>query len=360
VDDGYINIKLVEGTINDKSLIENNHYNGLVVEHKFVNLTSEYIVICFRDGTRSILSPQSNGPYLDNLIIGHKKSNLSSPITIVEGEECERTNFIRSKLVQTKGMGFYFDESFNINTLRNSRSGVYASSADVIITLVDNIHRLPDHPFSRQRVHNLYLNLVDNFNPETDVSIGIRIIDNEGTPCRVYVIFQDTIMTLSSKKSNTEQTGVYVSGLSSLNTDSSNNLRIDKRYDLADVLADKTPIRLFRTLIEAREVIDNLSDITVSREHELFLAEIKREKEKIEQENTLLKIQQLKEKVIYEEKDSIRENHLLQQRQLHENQLAEYKAKLARQVAKHKEFTETLKTVGLGITFALTLYKVIF
>ena len=329
---------------------------------KFVNLSAYKLIVSFRDGSRSILEPQLKGPFMEALIIGHRIETDTGSIQVIPGEECEVTNILRRQAYVSAGRHCYWEELIDIDVIRSCRNGVYLKSADAVVGLYDREPKLTEHPFSIQRVHNLYLNLGDDFDSETDINVGIRFIDNDNMHSKLYALFHEQIVVIIPKRSNTLDDGIYITGLNSLISDSSNSIRQDLCYSYDAVLAGNTPVQMYTTLIEAKDALakkrGNLALEKIEEHaHELAIATIKREKELLENENALLKSQQLKEKVIIEELEVTRLMKLQQQKLEYEERINVYKEESIKLSGKYKIVTETLKVITVIITVSAAFYK---
>ncbi len=377
-----IDLSRIHGELksSNNQLIKGNFNNSLVSEIKFVNMSNKDIVVCFRDGTYSILQANITQQNKEALIIGYKKSNRLSPILTINGENSDVTNHIRNELLLTNNSFSYIEEILPTSKIERTRTGYYVDNADVVIAIANQITDIPYHPFAKQRIHNLYLNSADDFDPKTEIGISIRYVRNESSYHRFYAIFHNNIIVLNGKPSNTLASGVYIAGLVSLDLDDCNTIRDDKFYSLTDIEqgVSDCPIKLFKTLQEAQLTLkqqqyDTGLEERLNREHELFITQKKQEQQikdqelksidqelkRMEKENKLLQIEKNASEERLKKKIAELEQIERQEKLENDKRYQEFKEELSRKTAETKLFTETVKVIGIGLGIMLTIYKFI-
>lgn len=347
----------------DKLNEYNQSINTLVSKLKFINYSTEYIVVSFRDGAMAILPPQTQLHTFDAIIIGHSKSAGLGNINVIDGNEDKITNLLRTQLALENGRRFYWEEEIKLDLLRNSTEGVYVKSSDVILTLADKLKHMDHHPFSSQATYNRYMNMGDGFNPKTDINISIFFIDNVKTISRVYAILNNSVTVITAKKSNTQSNGIYVCGLTQLDTSVSNSERKVEQFTIEEVLSGKCPIRMFETLVEARDYLTNkksekIIEDVLERDHQKHLMNIKRELETLKHDNLLLQAKQQEEKQLNEEQRLKREREILDKQNEHDIKLQQAKEEAAINSAKLKLYGDIGKAVVATATTMLALYKI--
>lgn len=360
----FIKHKVIWGDIlpQDRKLIAENNNCCLTKRTRFVNQSIHTVVITFRDGTYSLLKPAASGHFNDTLVICHNTENYLSPISTIDGYQDEVVKLLRRQLVTNKGDHLYWEEAIDINTIMDSRHGVYVNSADIVIGLADRFEFIDFHPFCPQATHNRYLSLGEDFNPMYDTRVSIRLVDNEEHYARLYGIFHNEVIVLNTKKSTTLQSGLWVAGLPKLDTSRSNAVRKDERFNIPDCLAGITPIKLYVTLVQAKEALyqirnGDLVDKLEERNHEMVIAKIKREKELLEQENNLMRLKYAQEKTMTDEIEARRNKEIVEFKLNQELELEKLKKESLKHSEKYKTLTEALKLTGVALTVGFTIYK---
>lgn len=361
---GFINSKIVVGDIveDGKRLGQEIGNNGLISKLKILNFSTEHIAISFRDGTVTVIPPELSHQYSDCILIVHHKTNHKSPIQMIQGDEDELTGLLRTRLARSKSTELYWEEIIPINVINNSRNGVYCRASDVMVTLTDRFDFMASHPFSVQATHNLYLNAEEEFNPMYDVSLSIKLICNKGIQRRVYAVLNNRVVVINPKKSNTLEDGIYIAGLTQLDSVDCNTVRRHERFDVSEALAGKAPILFFETHVEALDWAAEKKNINAleqrtAREHDLIMADAKRQKEILENDNMKLKLEAARQKQIDDELASKREREFLEYKLKAENDLQIIKDKAALDAAKIKSYGDIAKAVVVTATLGLTLYK---
>ena len=359
---------VIEGEcVTDNYYIKNGYNNGMVTETKFINFSSEYIAICFRDGTYTILTPIAhNFIGLDTLVIGHSKRNGLDKIYVIEGDEHKLNSIIRDELNKSKGSNVYWEETIPAKTITAHRNGLYLVNSDVTAISASQFTHLQYHPFCKQNVHLMHLNLVDNFDASMDISISIRAIDTLGQyPNDLYVILNNRICYLKVRRdSNLMASGVYISGLPTLINITANDIRRDQHYSFDTLLEGKGPILMFMSLHDARTKLNELRDtkqnLVDANAHETLILSLKRETEKLHAENLSLKIIGTREKEALLETELKKIKELQDEKALLEKEYLQQKEKLELEKNRYKLQAEGLKITSLCLTVAFTLYKLIF
>jgi hypothetical protein len=333
--------------------------NSVTVETKFVNLTNEYLLICFRDGTYVILPPGSDDGRTGALFIGHGKRGVNVNINIIDGFECEINEKIKAQLRKSNNSQSYWEEVICIDDIKRSRKGLYLENSDAIVILYSLADKIPYHPFCKQNVHNIYLNTLDDFNPNSDVSISLRIICNKGLTPLYYVCINKQLLVITPKKSNTLKDGVYISGLSSLYTDEANSIRRDEYYTLEEISSDNCPLPFFRNLNDARDYLTREKSTQENKDHEKFIQSIKLEKERVEHEHALVKAKMLEQKLELEERESKLQKELAEEKAKSEREILRLKEEGSKVTTETKNNTEWLKLTGVGMVLIMTIAKVL-
>jgi len=350
--------------VGDKCAVSNNYANSLSTKLKIVNLSSHHLVVYFRDGCIAELPPLEGGPYPDTVIIGHAKQNSLGRINAIAGMECEKTNTIRVELAKNRNKHLYYEEVIDVNSIMNSRNGIYVTTADIIIIMADRVQNIPFHPFCTQSIHNLYLIATEGFDSTTDINVGIRLINNDGLQSRVYIIFHDRLMVLWPKRSTTLKDGLYITGLTHLHTEVSNGIRKDEYFTIEEALDGKCPVKVYSNIVAARDAlnasrVEEAKEVILSREHETTIINMKRQKEILENENVLLKAQQVKEKELAAESAAKREAEITAEKHRIEKELLMLKEEAALKALEQKKWTEAAKLVGTVCAVGLTIYKIL-
>ena len=358
----YIEPKIINGNryTNQDCQLKERYNTSLIVASKFVNLSSKYLVITFRDGTYTVLPPDPAGPYSDSLVIGHSKSNNLSKISVIDTMECETIEMIRGQLMSNNSAYFYWEEMIDVKLLKDNRGGIYVPHADIVVCLYELVATMSLHPFCKQRTHNFYLNRADNFDPQTDICTGVRLIDNENKYLLLYCIFNDRIALLTSKQSNTLESGIYITGLSEIIDSTSNSIRKDIRYDINEALEGKCPIRVYTSILEAQSDLNKIqngeiAEKILSKDHEKLMAELKRVKEQLEHENNVLKLEQAKEENRFKELEKEKIRELQRIKTDAEQRILEIKEKASMTSSGLKTAGEVFKLLAVG----LAVYKIL-
>ena len=350
---------IIEGTINtgDSNLIQTPG-NYISIETKFANLSNEYILLCFRDGTFVILSPSPNYAVFDSVVISYSKRS-SAEIKMIEGNECDVNKHIAGKLLQTGNKYFQWEECIQLDEIRKVRKGCYLLHSDALLTISSMAEYLPYHPFCKQQVHHNYLNLVDDFNPDKEVCIAVRLVCNDGSMGTLYAAFNKRIMVLIPKQSNTLKNGIYITGFSSLITEDTNSIRTDEYYSFDAAIGGQSPIPIFADVVSARKHINEDRRLVQTEEHKNFIASIAMEKEKLVHANNLLTAEMVQRKIEEDVKEDKIQKELIRLKQEAEHRILEIKESSASAQSKSKSQTETLKFIGGCMALGLTLWKVL-
>jgi hypothetical protein len=168
-----------------------------------------------------------------------------------------------------------WEECIPLSEIRKVRSGCYLMHSDAIMTLSHLSEHLPFHPFCKQQVHHNYLNLVDDFHPDKEVCIAVRLVCNDGSMGTLYAAFNKRIMVLVPKQSNTLKNGIYITGFSSLITEDTNSIRTDEFYSFEAALGGHSPIPIFGDVVSARKHINEDRRLVQTEEHKNFIATYK-------------------------------------------------------------------------------------
>lgn len=363
-EDHFIKPKIHSGTLltGNNCLISANFNHSLSNKNKFVNFSIDNIAVCFRDGTIGIVPPIKNETYQNKFVISFHKSNNIGNIIMIDGDEDARTNALRLELAKNQGKDFYYEEVIDAHVIKNARKGIYVPSADVLLIISDRLTYRDHHPFCQQFVRNNYLNLGDEFNPDNDIDINIRIINNEGTMPNAYLIMADMIMLIKPKKSNTLKNGVYIAGLTSVETTNSNSIRRDEWYSVDDVFDGKAPIKLYPTLSDARDALIlekeyEALDKLMSREHESRVANLKHDREQMELEIAMLKSKQAMEKQKWDERELELNREINKEKLEAEARMNKMKEDAIKSSNRHKSGQEVLKTFCIVLTTVITVVK---
>ena len=329
----------------------------------YYNYTSYTIVICFRDGCFTILPPDDNFQ-LGMLCVEQTKSNYTTGIQTIDGFEDETLNHIRTKLTRTNGRNVKWEEVIAIDDIINSRSGVYISNLDIHVAVADRIDTKNFHPFCFQHTLNLGLFGPEDWNPESQISFSMQIVDNVYPGVDYYTIVNNEVVHLRSELSFVKEDGLYVYGMPKLFNKDSNKLRRVEIIDLEECLTGKSNYPLFKTVAEANEANSRLSTIqTLSKieltKHEEMVAKIQRDSELLKQQNAKLSVEKaqrdIEERIYREEYDK----KLEKQRQEHEVYLNTIRERAAIETAKAKRDLENLKLLGGAVGFAALIPKFI-
>ena len=347
--------------------IKNGYHNSMVSETKFVNFSSEYLAVCFRDGTYTILAPiVSINPNLNSLIIGHTKSNTLNQIMVIEGDEHRLNRIIREELARNGNNKLYWEESILVATILQHRNGCYISSADIVVIAASRFTHLQYHPFCHQNIHLMHLNLVDKFNASSDIAVSIRAIDVKGLyPNNLYIIFNNKICHLKVRReSNTLADGVYITGMPTILTTTSNDIRVDQVHTFESLLEGNGPILLFLSMAEARLKLTELQDIkqlmVEKNAHEALVLALKRETELLQNETNIFKLDQLRKKDEHLDRDTERLRILQEEKIQLERAYSREKEAYEIEKNKYKLQAEGLKVGGVILTVCFAVFKLLF
>lgn len=357
-------LTILKGDVQDKPIYASAHNDVLVNELKFINRSSYTLLIAFRDGTISSLPSKSLQAYNETFIICHKKANRTGTIHTIDGPECSHTNWLRKQLLNKNNQSLYWEEIFSVETLLEHRDGVYIPSADVVVSVDTMYDTMAGHPFSKQAIHNGIVKVGDGFNSATDIGMAIRAIDNTGECGRLYVIINNKIAVITPRPSVVLENGVYITGLPSLKTTTSNNIRRDEKYSFSDALTGNCPFRFYHTVLEAKEALHSLENNTLqdavdARIHEAMVLNAKREKDLLEQKLAKLKLEMLEKKTIADEEAAIREKKLADEQRQHEREYETLKAAHTKAVNDQKLLTDIIKLVTTVVATGWGLYKIL-
>lgn len=340
------------------------HNDILLAESRFINLSSYTIVIAFRDGSIATLPTRKLVSYNESFVIGHKKINRSGTIQTVDGPECKNTERVRKELLKNNNQSFYWEECITIETIMSHRSGIYIPSADIVVSVATMYDTMASHPYSIQSIHNGYVRVGDAFDSRTDIGVIIRAIDNTAECGKLYVIFNNDIAVVIPRKSVVLDSGIYVTGLPSLNTTTTNTIRRDVRYDIIDSLSGKAPFKFYLTLLEAKEALRESQNIVLqdsidAREHELAIARIKQQKDIYEQELIRLKLELSEKKVITDEIEASRLREETERKHRYDAECDRLKSEAAQSANSQKTLVEGLKLLSVVVTVGWSLYKIL-
>jgi hypothetical protein len=230
--------------------------------------------------------------------------------------------------------------------------------SDALITIADRAEYLPFHPFCRQQIHHNYLNLVDDFDPNKEVSIAIRAISNSGDMGILYAVFNKKTMVLIPKQSNTLKDGVYITGFASIINEDTNSIRTDEYYSFEAALNGQSPVPIFASTIDAKKHINEDRRQIQTDEHKTFIAEVTLEKERLAMENSLLQVQMNTNKIKEEEKEAERQKEILKMKNEADQRILELKEASTSTQLEGKQKVETLKFISGCFAVGLTLWKI--
>lgn len=363
-DDNSIGLPLEYGAVTKGNLISNGYANSLIAQIKFVNFTTETLIIHFRDSSFAVLTPEleNNKIKINALCIGHSKRNVRDGLSTFPGDECEVNNCIREQLQFNANKSFYWEELITLETLKKYRVGVYLPIADVVVSLGNNLESMAYHPFSRQYIHTMYLNLLENFNSSHDFSFSLRFVDNEGLVNRLYAVFNNKVIVLTGRKSNVMKTGIYISGLTSIINEYCNEVRTDSYHTLTEALSEQAPIRVFRTIGEARKSIESDKELKIEnekliREHEIYINNVRLEKEKLEHESLLLKSSIAKDSLVRNEIETLRDVQAARDKTQIERTILQDKVVYNETMNNQKLAVEAFKTISSIAVIGFGIYK---
>jgi chromosome segregation ATPase len=131
---------------------------------------------------------------------------------------------------------------------------------------------------------NSLLLSTNDFNPETQVSLKLQVVDNVSPGVDYYTILNNRILHLRSEKSIVKSDGFYIAGLPELQNPHANKVRTINIFTLEEALKGRSPLPLYSSIAEATnaknelKALQNKTDLEI-KEHERKLVEIKRETE---------------------------------------------------------------------------------
>ena len=338
-------------------------YKGLQVTTTFINYSKYHLVICFRDGCYSVLSPSDKDPYQDILMVGHQKSNLKDGILTVDGVEDERLMHIKEKL-KVNHRHVEWEESIDISSLVDTRGGKYIYDLDIYIGIVDNLDFEHFHPFSFQHITNRELNPGVEFDPKTQISFTIKIVDNELPGVDYYTVINDDIVHLKSELSSFRNSGLYVIGVPELDTVKTNKMRKTDKYSIPQALEGVSKFKLFKSVADAtiylneRGTLASVSKLELSRQETKNL-EMKKALEQLQHENALINANRSKTENELKSYQEEYERDLQNRKQDFELRIQKLKEEAAIETQVNKSNVETLKVIGGGLALGVLLLKIL-
>ena len=355
-------MNLIQSKINEAKKTKNN-LSGLNLSSTFINFSSHYVVVCFRDGTYSILSPSTNAPFLDILMVGKSISNYTDGIKTIVGDEDDTLKHIKRGLSINRGTDVSWEESINLTTMLESRSGFYVTNLDIYIGIVDKIDDTLFHPFCFQHNINHNLDCVVEFDPKTQVNINLQIIDSIHPGVDYYTIINNSIVHLRSESSIIKKAGFYISGLPELENNKSNKARRIDIFSLEQSLEGKAKFKLFRSIAEANTLLNenntnaHLSKLEITK-HETIVQGIKKEVELLQQDNYLLQSKRAKDENEHKDYRIEYEKLVQETKQAYELKMASLKEEAAIKSNHAKSTGEYMKVLAGVITFGVLILKV--
>lgn len=342
-------------------------------KQSYYNLTQENLIISFRDGSYMIVEPDGDHQADGAFYIAHERTSRNT-IKVIDSLDNPLSELIRSRInekSQLRDREFYFEESISIKEIKNAPYGVYLRISDICVTLESQFNIAKAHPFCSQRSEYLTLNQLDDFNSATDISVGLRLINNNGIKQTKYCVFQNRVLVLKSKMSMTSEPGFYITGLIDSESDGVNSVRKDVFYPLEKAMTDDCPVRLFDSSEEASSHLMFLSsedkklelEITRTKKDSLLLAA---ENQLKDQENKLREYQCKQEDFERDRLERIEEVRRLQMEQTlskarydHEIAMATMKEQYAIESMKSKNQGEAIKLVGIAVAATATIMKIL-
>jgi hypothetical protein len=356
-------MEVVKSVLSEKKLILNNA-RGCSVSSTYVNFSSYYLAVCFRDGTYTILSPNANGVSADLLVIEHNKTNHVDGILTIDGDEDPILNHIRDGLSKSNGKYVTWEERVNIDCIIKARGGVYISNLDVYVGIATQMESIHFHPYSYQHALNSMLNHGEDFDTASQISIRLQIIDNQKPGVDYYTILNSNIVHLKSERSLIKGNGFYISGMPELQSAQANKLRCVQIVSLEKALSKESLFTLFTTLAEATVAVnENITRTSQNKldttQHEKVILEIKREVEILQQENQLLNTKRVQKET--ELKDYKVEQEKLQQdiKFNYDLRLQQLKEEATVKSSEAKSTMEYYKLAGAILGFGLIVAKLI-
>lgn len=358
------------------------HYQNNVINH-----TNRELYVVTAEGLITEIKPARP---LDKpcIIIGSTRTTFNSGFKIIDGHECEQLNKLRQHTVTLGGepRNLYWEDKIELTDMNFVRFGAFDPVSNICVYDTLAGARECGHPLARQsQINQLLRSPGDEFNADSMINVTLSIVDNKAELPTMYTIFHDRVLPLTPVKNPSLKDGLYVVGLVKSGGGRNTTRRQADHYYINDVFEGKSPFALYGSQFEAtsalnetrRKVeVNKLQNDERQREHELALADNKREIERLkialEREKQLDHVQKLgvdKTRDAYEmqmlmvksQQDLLADERKLQR----EYELLKMKQETERQsheLSQHKHtqsiFTETVKTVGIVLTAGLALWKI--
>lgn len=340
---------------------------------RYYNLTHENLVISFRDGSYMTLEPDKHHEADGNFYVALDKVSPSD-IKVLDNLDNPLSELIRKRINEKSILHrreFYFEESVSLKEIKNAPYGIYLRQSDVCISLEPNFNITKSHPFCIQRTEYFMLNHFDNFKPDSDIGICLRLVDNSGIKQTKYCIFHNKILRLRSSMSPTLEPGLYISGLINPDAEGINAVPRNTFYTIEKAMTDECPFRLFNTTEEANSHLMFLN--SMDKVTELQTAQVLRDKSLIEAQNKLQDQENKLREFQYKQADfeQVRLNHIEEIKKLKAEQemaklkfdqelaMAELKERYAVESIQNKNKGETIKLIGITVAATASIMKIL-
>lgn len=255
-----------------------------------------------------------------------------------------------------------YEYTYRYEDLEKVSSGVYLAELDILVSMVEDVSRIPEHPYARSSDRLNLISTDTNVNDNTRFGYSVYIVSNGGTIPDHFINMNGVVYRVPSNRNHSLQDGVYVcSSAPALGQTHKDALPTVKRYSIEEAL---TELRLYLTYDEAvsggdyfaekeKELKQKLQDAKV-REAEIRGEEIDLRKEYDDRKRELeMEMLQYKQKLETESMAASREHsaseHMYRMQSMRDKDYYE-----SRQYQR-KDSSEFLKSVPVLITSILAI-----
>lgn len=361
----------------NKTMTSSENHHSFRYETRAVNFSSRRVFVVQRNGFVAELEPATSNTHMDCLVITHRASNSARiGMDMIGGGEDEFSSDMSNSLVKDKSL-VYWEEKFELSEVAKAKNGVYCHRSDLMVFTNSRQAKAINHPYSQQKLRNDYLQAHKDFDCETMINVGLRLIDNEGSLPRQFLIFHDRILPITPVADPLQKSGFYVTGLTEMISVGSTSVREDVYYSLADAKSGKAPFTLYDSHAAARAAFhENVTrEKEKEQEHERAIKELERETKLMQKEWEREKAELMKEKSLLEmaanERTYVRDERKAQWEYERDREKVDYekdilklkkeledlKADTEKRSQHNKLLTEEMKTIGLIISFGFIVYK---
>jgi hypothetical protein len=369
--------KVVTGDVLTGNEMFSHKVKDSFIEYRYtvVNASPRALWMCRPDGSIVKLKASAKSSDTNALIIVHSTFPGENELAWIEGYEDANLR----KIAQGTGSSrrIEWEEKISIDEIVRHRNGVYVKSCDIVITADSVRASMIHHPKCVQKIHNDYINAITTEGMDDFVTIGIRLVDNSGTIGTMYTVLNDKVQRLNPIHDVNQKDGLYVTGFVDYDSHGNRTTRLDEWYSIEDVRDNKAPFQLYGSIREANEAknkevvkIREMDDQAHKREMEKEMAKLKFENEKFILELT----QRLKEldatikekEAEFSKQKAYRDNEYHEAKhkrnmesEFYQAQIDSIKATQEKIANDNKIFLETIKTIGIIVTGALTIKALI-